>query len=237
MFRGIKQELINQKRIARYFSYAAGEVILIVVGILFAVSINTWNEERHERKIVNGILSVLVNDLKQDRQEVSRIIDFYKSRQSTFLRVSHDSITQFNTRECDLCPGLISSRKLFSVNTRGLHQLNEYYNYTLGNKDTLVFDIVNFYTELIDEVENFNSMIDDDVVGNLIYWRDTYNWFARSIHEQVDRDHLSYFATQDYRNRVAYHYVLIYKNYLPILQEFEKNSEQILKALDERLKE
>ena len=237
MFRSIKQKLIDRKRIARYLSYAAGEVILIVVGILFAVYINSWMEERNERKVVNGILSVIANDLKQDRDEVRDIIEFYEEREATFLKVSYDSITQFNARDCNLCPGLITDRRLFAVNTRGLHQLNEYHNYTRGNKDTLVFDIVNFYTDLNNDVENFNKLINDDVFGNLVYWRNTHNWFASTMQGEPDDDLWNYFVTQDYRNRVAFHYVLIYKNYLPILKTFERNSAKILDALDERLKE
>jgi len=236
MLRDIKEKLIDRKRIGRYLSYAAGEVVLIVVGILFAMSINSWNEERQERKVVNGILSVIANDLKQDRDEVNYIIDFYEKRESTFLKVSYDSINQFNSRDCNLCPGLISDRRLFSVNTRGLHQLNEYHNYSRSNEDTLVFHIVNFYTELNNDVDNFNKLIDDDVFGNLVYWRNTHNWFTSSMLGELDNDLWNYFVTQDYRNRVAFHYVLIYKNYLPILKAFQKKSADILVALDERLK-
>jgi hypothetical protein len=239
MFRAIKQNLINQGRVGRYLSYAAGEVVLIVAGILLAVSINTWNEERHERKVVNGILSVLANDIEQDQKEVNRILKYYNDKKSMFIRVSHDSIAEGDIRGCDSCINLVASRQLFSVNTRGLHQLNEYYNYAFGNRDrdSIVFDIVNFYTTLTAEVENFNHLIDDDVVGNLTYWRDKYDWFARLMIGKLSTEDWKYFASEDYRNRVAFHYVLIYDNYVPILESFERNSEKIRNQLDERLKE
>jgi len=66
----------------RYLSYAVGEVILIVIGILVALSINNWNEKRHESKVVHGILTVVVNDIKQDKMEVERIMEFFKPQAS-----------------------------------------------------------------------------------------------------------------------------------------------------------
>lgn len=239
MFRVIKQNLLNQGRVGRYLSYATGEVILIVAGILLAVSINTWNEERRERKVVNGILSVLADDMEQDRKEVDRILKYYNRKKSTFIKVSYDSIAQRDIPGCDSCFNLIASRQLFSVNTRGLHQLNEYYNYTFGNRDqdSIIFDIVNFYTTLMAEVENFNHLIDDDVVGNLTYWRGEYDWFARFLQGKLDTEDWKYFGSQDYRNRVSFHHVLIYDNYVPILESFQRNSDKILKELDERLRE
>ena len=69
MLKTIKQKLLNQNNIGRYLSYAVGEVILIVISILIAVSINNWNEERQQKKVLNGIFAVLVNDIEQVPQK------------------------------------------------------------------------------------------------------------------------------------------------------------------------
>ena len=46
MFRKIKHKLLTNGRIKNYLKYALGEVLLIVIGILIAVSINNWNRNR-----------------------------------------------------------------------------------------------------------------------------------------------------------------------------------------------
>ncbi|MBN3520981.1 hypothetical protein JYB62_13310 [Algoriphagus lutimaris] len=50
----------------KYFKYALGEIILVVIGILIALSINTWNEDRkdriYEQKMLNEIYRSLIND-------------------------------------------------------------------------------------------------------------------------------------------------------------------------------
>ena len=45
-FRAIRQKLFTEGKLLRYLGYATGEVILIIVGILFALKINDWNEDR-----------------------------------------------------------------------------------------------------------------------------------------------------------------------------------------------
>lgn len=237
MLKNIKQDLLNQNNLGRYLRYAVGEVILIVIGILVAVSINNWNEERQQKKVVDAIFAVLVNDIKQDTAEVSRILDFYNGKKSTFLKIVRDSIPRNEISKCDLCPTLISSYELFSINRRGIYQINEYYNHTLSDQDTLVFHIVNFYSSLTEEIERMDGMIEADIAGNLTHWRDNYPWFAASMNKEIRPEHWTYFGSQEYKNKVAFHYVLIYENYLSYLEAFQKNSERILKALSERLRD
>ena len=45
-FRHIRKSLIEQNKTGKYFKYAIGEIILVVIGILIALQINNWNESR-----------------------------------------------------------------------------------------------------------------------------------------------------------------------------------------------
>ena len=45
-FRKIRYNLMEQNKTGKYFKYAIGEIVLVVIGILIALSINNWNEER-----------------------------------------------------------------------------------------------------------------------------------------------------------------------------------------------
>ena len=62
-FRKMRNALIPESRFGRYFFYALGEIVLVVIGILIALQINNWNEKRKEaifeRKVLNEILTSL----------------------------------------------------------------------------------------------------------------------------------------------------------------------------------
>ena len=65
-FRRIRQSLFVDGGAKRYFFYAIGEIILVVVGILIALQINNWNEYRKDRILEKEYLSRLNEDLTFD---------------------------------------------------------------------------------------------------------------------------------------------------------------------------
>jgi hypothetical protein len=59
-FRKIRLDLVAKNKTGKYFKYAIGEIVLVVIGILIALSINNWNEsqknKQQERVILENIL-------------------------------------------------------------------------------------------------------------------------------------------------------------------------------------
>lgn len=69
-----------KNNLGKYLWYAAGEIFLVVVGILIALQVNNWNEERVEQKQIKEYLLSLVDDLQSD-MEMLEVVD----RQITIL--------------------------------------------------------------------------------------------------------------------------------------------------------
>mgnify|MGYP000085247031 CR=1 FL=1 len=65
-FRKIRQNLLVENKTGKYFKYAIGEIILVVIGILIALSINNWNEESKSKDFEIKMLSEIRNSLNQD---------------------------------------------------------------------------------------------------------------------------------------------------------------------------
>ena len=57
IFRKIRQNLVMENKTGRYFKYAIGEIILVVIGILIALQINNWNEARLKSNKESQILA------------------------------------------------------------------------------------------------------------------------------------------------------------------------------------
>ena len=58
-FFNIRKIVAGKSQVVRYLGYAAGEIALIIVGILLAVQINDWNDARKYRsECLNNILKL-----------------------------------------------------------------------------------------------------------------------------------------------------------------------------------
>ncbi|MEA1786065.1 DUF6090 family protein [Arenibacter sp. GZD96] len=75
LFRNIRKKLLSQNRFTQYLAYAIGEIVLVVIGILIALQINNWNENRKERFIEQKILQAINNDLKTDIVAINRMLE------------------------------------------------------------------------------------------------------------------------------------------------------------------
>lgn len=66
LFRKIRKNLLAEGKTIKYFKYAVGEIILVVIGILIALQINNWNEEKKNRANENYFMEQLLQELKSD---------------------------------------------------------------------------------------------------------------------------------------------------------------------------
>lgn len=74
-FRTLRHRFITNGKTGKYVTYALGEIFLVVIGILLALQINTWNEKRKNREQELIILDNILQDLKTDREGLLEIID------------------------------------------------------------------------------------------------------------------------------------------------------------------
>ncbi|QIE58060.1 hypothetical protein G5B37_00295 [Rasiella rasia] len=63
-FRKIRYDLLGKNKTGKYIKYAIGEIVLVVIGILIALQINNWNEQRKDRTKE----TILLNQLREDYQ-------------------------------------------------------------------------------------------------------------------------------------------------------------------------
>ena len=77
-FRQIRRNLFSQNKTSSYFLYALGEILLVVVGILIALQINNWNEQKQLDKAIIAGLKEVREDLVKDTIRLSSIIQAKK---------------------------------------------------------------------------------------------------------------------------------------------------------------
>ena len=65
-FRTLRQRLLTENRFSKYLLYAIGEILLVVIGILIALQVDNWNEQRKSEITVNTYRVKFINDLAMD---------------------------------------------------------------------------------------------------------------------------------------------------------------------------
>ncbi len=96
-FSKMRYKLATENRVAKYLRYAVGEILLVVIGILIALQVNNWNEQRklvNERKLLT---QALISDFKVTRLRIESIqseIEQNIQRSSRFLSLSYTSNTE-----------------------------------------------------------------------------------------------------------------------------------------------
>lgn len=74
VFRKIRRRLLSDRRLGRYFLYAVGEILLVVIGILIALQVDNLNEDKKDRRKELAYLQRFQNDLALNLKEMDRLI-------------------------------------------------------------------------------------------------------------------------------------------------------------------
>ncbi|SFR46403.1 hypothetical protein SAMN04490243_1805 [Robiginitalea myxolifaciens] len=74
-FRKIRQNLLAKGKAVQYLKYAVGEIILVVIGILIALQINNWNEQRKDNAKEQAILKRLKKEFIANKEQLLEKIE------------------------------------------------------------------------------------------------------------------------------------------------------------------
>jgi hypothetical protein len=73
-FRRIRYDLIGTKKTGKYMIYAVGEIVLVVIGILIALQINTWNQDKQNRSQEQLLLKQLLVEYQSNYKQINNKI-------------------------------------------------------------------------------------------------------------------------------------------------------------------
>ena len=149
-FRQIRLDLMEKNKTGKYFKYAIGEIVLVMIGILLALQVSNWNQDRKDRISERKILDNIHRDFVHNK------VDF-------------DSVKAIHYRALD---GLEKLVALFPLGNDSL-KYAAYYKYNIQIKG-MTYDP---YSSSIESVVNSNALQliqDENLQKYLVAWKDVF---------------------------------------------------------------
>lgn len=143
---------MEKNKTGKYLKYAIGEIILVVVGILIALSINNWNEANKNKALERGFIHNLISDFESDIKQINEVI---KINEEKLIKL--DSILSYSNKNVNALPdhdrlyfytlNAIAQRDEFKNMTRSLNQFATLKNGVV--RQNVADSIVNFQQQFI----------------------------------------------------------------------------------------
>jgi len=228
-FRTIRQNLINQNKTGKYFKYAVGEIVLVVIGILIALQINNWNQERLELNRFNSNLIYMLEDIEQNEIELNELKNNRKEALEACIAII-DRFRQSLSITNDVWNGAFYNavvEKRFKGNFNGFEKAKSSDVYE-KEKFLKARNIILNYNELIEDLYYVESKlnvtieeIEHELLQNGFYdkiWDHLRPEFIDSMKYEKPKEHLDYLEL-----------IKVYPEVKGIFLRFEADAPSILK--------
>jgi len=241
----MRYHLMEQNKTAKYFKYAIGEIILVVVGILIALQINNWNENQKQKKQLVAIYTTVAQNLKTDLKKIKVPIEFFETLDSTLTNILTknystsflDSINETNYLQCIPCKSNINMYEPFEKQDNGFELLKKYENNESIKGNEFSQDIIQFYITQGNGLTTFRDLLIKETYSNLKYY-EQFSWYSDYSLGNYNPEAIAYFLNdQTYKNRAANFKIFIGRNYLKRLKDYEASATDFISKIEERRKE
>ncbi|MDO1501186.1 DUF6090 family protein [Winogradskyella maritima] len=176
-FRQIRLKSMENKKTSRYFKYAIGEIILVVIGILIALQINNWNEIQKTNTWEKRFLKDLRNELKNDYEQLTAVYNMQINKGNANRNV----LELIKTATKDDKAMIDSVYAIAQYGNRTFFPTTGVYDSALSagkieniKNDSLKYGILNLYNHFYKRLI-YNGEVLDGVVGK-VDWENKKFW-------------------------------------------------------------
>ena len=78
LLKKIRKSLLNSVGFKKYVFYALGEILLVMIGILLALQVNNWNENRKLRKKEHTLLTQLHDEFLENKKQLKTVSQMHQ---------------------------------------------------------------------------------------------------------------------------------------------------------------
>lgn len=202
LFKKIRQRLLTENRFGKYMSYAVGEIVLVVIGILIAVQLNNWNQERINDLQIEKLVDKVEEDLAHNIHLTSEIINYYHVHDSLSILVIEGKLNIDDYYKNRSMGNLIFQFQIMNIITENIDKLLELEE-SVSSRYAPVIIAAKELRRTSSYDENTWIAVRDQRYKNMEFLASNFLWFVKSDSASM-KERYQYFTTDaDYKKRVA----------------------------------
>ena len=242
-FRKIRKKMADDNRPLKYMRYAIGEIVLVVIGILIALHINTWNNDRIEKSKEQEVLIGLHETFSRNLENLNFIIavsqDAFDSSKK-LLSLMGPNASDYTNREVDSLIGHMINYSTYDPSTGAVDDIINSGKLNIIQNKVLKVNISNWSGMLNDVKKDIQIANHHSFNVLMIYLNDKINLKNIPVPERVsvatqldilEPSHFpvnydGFMRSKEFENLVDFHalnFIYLIREYLKIKDYLEVN--------------
>ncbi len=169
-FRKIRYDLMEKNKTGKYLKYAIGEIVLVVIGILIALQINNWNEEKKSKQQLGDFLILMLDELSQDKIFLEEGLSLLDRNVSFLNSVSEKKYSDISIEDFPKIIGKSSASKNFGTTYNNLKTEGKF---NLIENIELKKSINSYYENNISKFKEWaiwhQKFVSENIEGHIIF--------------------------------------------------------------------
>ena len=197
-FRRIRLKLANENKFLKYSRYAIGEIVLVVIGILIALQINNWNEEKKSESETKRLMVKVRKELFYNIKQANRALDYYFKRDSLVYKVIKKKATAFDYKNNWDYKELPWDYETVSAVNDDFLNLLEKSTLISPEQDSILLRLKALYAGKRDDLDDWDNYVGEVARDFKDKIKDEHSWFSDHRARLVTDEMIDYFINDPY---------------------------------------
>ena len=232
---------MGKSQLRKYIGYAVSEVLLVIIGILIAVSLNNANERRKERAEINSLLRLVQAELNANIEQIDNLYLYYGDKDSliyTFLNEAVPSKTM-DDRFVGIFASMTMNYSSMEVQSDAYEALMKKAEYFPKDYSELIQKLKLIYGQDKKNIEKILTLINESISEKIDYLSNSQSWYTDFFYRSILSPDVKPFILSDIRfiNKVSDYVNLSSGNLLPTTMNHKKRAVEAYRQIETLLPE
>tara|TARA_R110001632_G_scaffold68859_1_gene161490 strand:+ start:141 stop:1172 length:1032 start_codon:yes stop_codon:yes gene_type:complete len=200
---------MDQNKTGKYLKYAIGEIVLVVIGILIALSINNWNEKKKSEEKIDKLLVEVLQDLEHNVNLCIEQLKFYHAKDSLLLMATFNNLTRedYTSGKIENINRLTTWHNVDQLEVSAFNDLLEELENVPDRYKLAIKNLKILHKRSKMQYDKYSDIIENLSHHNIQKQADNYEWYSSL--DAVNEDKINFMLNDfHYKNEVRHYYTI-----------------------------